>query len=108
MLGSPILYLKGMRAIMFQLSGFYYNQRRCADCRAMHSVLSCTGNLMPQGPSGPYLWDLVRKRPIFLNKEYLLDTYGIDSAQSPQRAVLLEGVDSDVAPQERLNSPAFC
>ena len=23
MLGSPILYLKGMRAIMFQLSGFY-------------------------------------------------------------------------------------
>ena len=24
MLGSPILYLKGMRAIMFQLSGFYY------------------------------------------------------------------------------------
>ena len=25
MLGSPILYLKGMRAIMFQLSGFYYS-----------------------------------------------------------------------------------
>ena len=24
MLGSLILYLKGMRAIMFQLSGFYY------------------------------------------------------------------------------------
>ena len=24
MLGSPILYLKGMRAIMFQLSGFFY------------------------------------------------------------------------------------
>ena len=24
MLGSPLLYLKGMRAIMFQLSGFYY------------------------------------------------------------------------------------
>ena len=24
MLGSPILYLKGMRAIMFQLSGFDY------------------------------------------------------------------------------------
>ena len=24
MLGSPILYLKGMRAIMFQLSGFYF------------------------------------------------------------------------------------
>ena len=23
MLGSPILYLKGMRTIMFQLSGFY-------------------------------------------------------------------------------------
>ena len=24
MLGSPILYLKGMRLMMFQLSGFYY------------------------------------------------------------------------------------
>ena len=23
-LGSPILYLKGMRMVMFQLSGFYY------------------------------------------------------------------------------------
>ena len=23
-LGSPILYLKGMRILMFQLSGFYY------------------------------------------------------------------------------------
>ena len=27
MLGSPILYLKGMRAIMFQLSGFYCNNK---------------------------------------------------------------------------------
>ena len=26
MLGSPILYLKGMRIMMFQLSGFYYNE----------------------------------------------------------------------------------
>ena len=25
MLGFPILYLKGMRIMMFQLSGFYYN-----------------------------------------------------------------------------------
>ena len=24
MLGFPILYLKGMRRVMFQLSGFYY------------------------------------------------------------------------------------
>ena len=24
MLGSPILYLEGMRILMFQLSGFYY------------------------------------------------------------------------------------
>ena len=29
MLGSPILYLKGMRAIMFQLSGFYYSFHVC-------------------------------------------------------------------------------
>ena len=27
MLGSPILYLKGMRAIMFQLSGFDYSSQ---------------------------------------------------------------------------------
>ena len=26
MLGSLILYLKGMRRMMFQLSGFYYNK----------------------------------------------------------------------------------
>ena len=25
MLGSPILYLKAMRMLMFQLSGFYWN-----------------------------------------------------------------------------------
>ena len=25
MLGSPILYLKGMRILMFQLSGFFYS-----------------------------------------------------------------------------------
>ena len=28
MLGSPILYLKGMRLLMFQLSGFYYRVLR--------------------------------------------------------------------------------
>ena len=28
MLGSPILYLKGMRILMFQLSGFYCNALR--------------------------------------------------------------------------------
>ena len=27
MLGSPILYLKGMRVLMFQLSGFYYKPK---------------------------------------------------------------------------------
>ena len=27
MLGSPILYLKGMGIMMFQLSGFYYNPK---------------------------------------------------------------------------------
>ena len=26
MLGSPIVYLKGMRILMFQLSGFYYTE----------------------------------------------------------------------------------
>ena len=28
MLGSPILYLKGRRRMMFQLSGFYCNQKK--------------------------------------------------------------------------------
>ena len=28
MLGSPILWLKGMRILMFQLSGFYYRVYR--------------------------------------------------------------------------------
>ena len=28
MLGSPIAYLKGMRVLMFQLSGFYYRLLR--------------------------------------------------------------------------------
>ena len=28
MLGSLILYLKGMRIMMFQLSGFYYNPNK--------------------------------------------------------------------------------
>ena len=27
MLGSPILYFKGMRILMFQLSGFYYKHK---------------------------------------------------------------------------------
>ena len=30
MLGSLILYLKGMRAVMFQLSGFYYTKNQTA------------------------------------------------------------------------------
>ena len=34
-LGSLILYLKGMRRMMFQLSGFYYKPHRAEDqCRA--------------------------------------------------------------------------
>ena len=28
MLGSLIVYLKGMRIMMFQLSGYYYNPKR--------------------------------------------------------------------------------
>ena len=33
MLGSPILYLKGMRILMFQLSGFY--------CKAFRASMGC-------------------------------------------------------------------
>ena len=36
MLGFPILYFKGMRILMFQLSGFYCKvfSRRCFECRS--------------------------------------------------------------------------
>ena len=33
MLGSPVLYLKGMRILMFQLSGFY--------CRGLGFLVGC-------------------------------------------------------------------
>ena len=35
MLGSPILYLKGMRRLMFQLSGFYCKGRCWASTRVL-------------------------------------------------------------------------
>ena len=56
MLGSLVLYLKGMRTIMFQLSGFYYSRGR----------LSASGfrdwglGFMVMIPEGPYtlpLWN---------------------------------------------------
>ena len=34
--GSLILYLKGMRIMMFQLSGFYYSRTRHTDKPTQH------------------------------------------------------------------------
>ena len=36
MLGSPILYLKAMRILMFQLSGFYCRSFKC--CGSAHKI----------------------------------------------------------------------
>ena len=38
MLGSPILYPKGIRILMFQLSGFYYKSED--DCKALVLFIS--------------------------------------------------------------------
>ena len=43
MLGSPILYLKGMRILMFQLSGIYYKMSELQGCAnfANENAKSC-------------------------------------------------------------------
>ena len=51
MLGSLILYLKGMRIIMFQLSGFYYKLSRF--CRALGSLEDVKEALRVRGASEP-------------------------------------------------------
>ena len=38
MLGSPILYLKGMRILMFQLSGFYCIPYMVRDCLSQAKI----------------------------------------------------------------------
>ena len=56
MLGSLILYLKGMRTIMFQLSGFYYRravrvvQGFCHEgfVRALQGWLQSSRSLIPR------------------------------------------------------------
>ena len=40
MLESPILYLKGMRAIMFQLSGFYYSTLGIVNQNVYYRILT--------------------------------------------------------------------
>ena len=47
LLGSLVLYLKGMRIMMFQLSGFYSIAQAYAP------------NLQPQEPSAPYAFEAV-------------------------------------------------
>ena len=47
MLGSPIFYLKGMRIMMFQLSGYYYMVRALL---LMDKIL--------HDPKDPKLWEL--------------------------------------------------
>ena len=47
MLGFPLLYFKGMRLLMFQLSGFYYRPHgvweRLGGSRALGTLKSNTG-----------------------------------------------------------------
>ena len=52
MLGSLILYLKGMRRMMFQLSGFYCKSQHLTGnlCRGVGPAL--LGNAWPRGNGG--------------------------------------------------------
>ena len=43
MLGSLILYLKGIRRMMFQLSGFYYRVYRAYRCKIGFGVQGVMG-----------------------------------------------------------------
>ena len=43
MLGSPILYLKGMRIMMFQLSGFYCKDSFPAEAGRLPNALRQSG-----------------------------------------------------------------
>ena len=51
-LGSPILYLKGIRILMFQLSGFYYKLRilGAKTLTLRPQPLTCLKNPKPQTP----------------------------------------------------------
>ena len=51
MLGSLILYLKGMRTTMFQLSGFYSMQVGASWCTKPEVGSGCTGNHRTQNRS---------------------------------------------------------
>ena len=56
MLGSPILYLKGMRAIMFQLSGFYSRPLEGAFLEtdgALQAILGPWGSLQGSPQKSP-------------------------------------------------------
>ena len=59
MLGSLILYLKGMRIMMFQLSGFYYKsyiQKSCPlSSKANSSSMSSEPAKSTQGKRSPTL-----------------------------------------------------
>ena len=43
MLGSPILYLRGTRIVMFQLSGFYY--KTYSSAQKQHSLCTALGSV---------------------------------------------------------------
>ena len=59
MLGSPLLYLKGMRAIMFQLSGFYYKPRNQPSVLALPRLIRETRCLDRMGGS---VWGFEHRR----------------------------------------------
>ena len=49
MLGSPIVYLKGMRILMFQLSGFYYTTTLPLHLAEVAMAMSAANSPAPDG-----------------------------------------------------------
>ena len=86
MLGSPILYLKGMRILMFQLSGFY--------CRSLSPRVSCRYGARARDPEMTP-WDLWRARGGLLGRRTLRDNLDVDEVWENQGIGLVGfGVES--------------
>ena len=54
MLGSPILYIKGMRILMFQLSGFHYKNQTVVSLNLPGGCkMKSRGRAWSAGPTEP-------------------------------------------------------
>ena len=61
MLGSPILYLKGRRRMMFQLSGFYFRL-------LMHAVLDRERVRQGACKNFPAIWEVCKDMGVSENR----------------------------------------